>query len=157
MKSHPPLVCQALFEFETLWVSLMNSTAAKLLWREMTGERPKSFSNIRWFSKLWMLDQLHENWSRLLAFVERLKQGHMAEKTTTKIDAMLQDPVATRELRLGLAATMDVLKPLGLETCKWVPTRGRVVRMFRRSSPLVLFVTRGVGRCACLFHRQSRG
>lgn len=104
----------------------------------MTGERPKSFSNIRWFSKLWMLDQLHENWSRLLAFVERLKQGHMAEKTTTKIDAMLQDPVATRELRLGLAATMDVLKPLGLETYNLEGDRLEMLLLYRKITALIV-------------------
>ena len=45
------LMILTLQEFEHLWVRLFHSYGAKLAWKDLTGRKPKSYSETRWWSK----------------------------------------------------------------------------------------------------------
>ena len=46
------LVIPTLLEFGSVWIPLFrHSYKAKLLWKDLTGQRPRSYSEMRWWSK----------------------------------------------------------------------------------------------------------
>ena len=46
------LVIPTLLEFGSVWIRLFrHSYKAKLLWKDLTGQRPRSYSETRWWSK----------------------------------------------------------------------------------------------------------
>ena len=56
------LVIPTLVEFESLWIRMFRrSCKAKLLWKDLTGQTPRSYSETRWWSKWEVYHQLMDS------------------------------------------------------------------------------------------------
>ena len=94
-----------LLSFGSLWIHLFkHSHRAKLIWQELTGRTPKSYSETRWWSKWEAFEQL------LLQFgdVQQFLQEAETAKLAPQIRETLSDQESQINLQLQLAAIVDV-------------------------------------------------
>ncbi len=94
-------------EFGQWWISLFSHSAkAKLRWKEQTGERMKTFSETRWWSRWEVLHQLCLKFGDLQPFVDHNQD--LSPKTMARLRMILDDEDRLRDLQLELAAVVDV-------------------------------------------------
>lgn len=67
-------------EFSTPWLSLVqHHPSAKAMWRECVGGAMKGFSNIRWFSREEVCNELAENFSQLPNYIDALLEDGIGD------------------------------------------------------------------------------
>lgn len=96
-------------EFTRLWISLFaHSARVKLAWKERTGTSMRSHSETRWWSKWELLSQVSLYFGDVAPFLQQLPD--VSASTTQQLLAIIQHPERSRQLRLELAAVVDVGK-----------------------------------------------
>lgn len=103
-------------EFMTPWLDLIGgrdpNRGAQALWKATV--HPQSvpgFSTTRWYSKAEIMFVIAENFSRLPSFLAQLDELKYGDATRKKLHAILDSPQLNAQLKLELAAVLD-LKPL---------------------------------------------
>ena len=103
------LVIPTLLEFGSLWVRLFrHSHKARLLWKDLTGQRPRSYSETRWWSKWEVFQQLLVQFGDVERFLEEAKAANVGPQLLPQLQAILSDPQRQISLKLELAITIDV-------------------------------------------------
>ena len=96
-------------EFGSLWIRMFrNSCKAKLLWKDLTGRAPKSYSETRWWSRWEVYQQLMVQFGDLERYVEEAKDANVCPQILPQLQEILSDPQQHMLLKLELAATIDV-------------------------------------------------
>ncbi|KAK3725261.1 hypothetical protein QZH41_001278 [Actinostola sp. cb2023] len=96
-------------EFGSLWIRMFrNSCKAKLLWKDLTGRAPKSYSETRWWSRWEVYQQLMVQFGDLERYMEEAKDAKVCPKILPQLQEILSDPQQHMLLKLELAATIDV-------------------------------------------------
>lgn len=76
--------------FLTPWLKLMShSHRAKLMWKELIGEPPVLFSQVRWWSRMECAMQLAKNFNFLDEFVSKLENEDIGDASTKALRAVL--------------------------------------------------------------------
>lgn len=103
------LVIPTLLEFGSLWIRLFShSHKAKLAWQDLTGRKPKSYSETRWWSKWEVYQQLLEQFGDVARFLQEAEVEKIAPHIVSQLQAILSDPQRQVNLKLELAVTIDV-------------------------------------------------
>ena len=103
------LVIPTLVEFGSLWTKMFrHSCKAKLLWKDRTGQTPRSYSETRWWSKWEVYHQLMVQFGDVARFVEEAKDAKVCPQLLPQLQAILSEPQRPMNLKLELAATIDV-------------------------------------------------
>ena len=98
-----------LLEFGNLWVRLFShSHKAKLAWQDLTDQKPKSYSETRWWSKWEVYRQLLEQFGDVAGFLNDAEVENIAPKIVAQLRAILSDPQRLVDFKLDLAVTIDV-------------------------------------------------
>ena len=75
-------------EFGSLWIRMFrNSCKAKLLWKDLTGRAPKSYSETRWWSRWEVYQQLMVQFGDVLHGRSKGCKGLPADSSTTSRDS----------------------------------------------------------------------
>ena len=94
-------------DFSQWWVSLFaHSYKAKLRWREQSGSTIKTYSETRWWSRWELLQQACICFGDIRPFLEN--NNDICPKTMDKLRAIFDNEVRLRDLRLELAAVVDI-------------------------------------------------
>ena len=92
-----------------LWIPLFrHSHQAKLAWQDLTGRRPKSYSETRWWSKWEVYQQLFEQFEDVFGFLEMVKEKKICAQIVPQLLELMSDPQHLIDLKLKLAVTIDV-------------------------------------------------
>lgn len=103
------LVIPTLLEFGSLWIRLFSqSYKAKLLWKDLTGQTPRSYSETRWWSKWEVYHQLLVQFGDIKKFLEEAIAVNVGPQLVPQIQAILSDPQRLISLKLELAITIDL-------------------------------------------------
>ena len=103
------LVSPTLVEFGSLWTKMFrHSCKAKLLWKDPTGQTPRSYSETRWWSKWEVYHQLMVQFGDVARFVEEARDAKVFPQLLPQLQAILSNPQRLMNLKLELAATIDV-------------------------------------------------
>ena len=103
------LVIPTLVEFGSLWIRMFrHSFKAKLLRKDLTGQTPRSYSETRWWSKWEVYHQLMVQFGDVARFVEEAKDAKVCPQLLPQLQAILSEPQRPMNLKLELAATIDV-------------------------------------------------
>ena len=103
------LVIPTLVEFGSLWIRMFrHSCKAKLLWKDLTGQTSRSYSETRKWSKWEVYHQLMVQFGDVARFVEEAKDAKVCPQLPPQLQAILSDPQRLMSLKLELAATIDV-------------------------------------------------
>ena len=102
------LVTPTLQEFGNLWVRLFHSYRAKLAWKDLTGRKPKSYSETRWWSKWEVYKQLLEQFGDVPRFLQEAATEKIDPNIVRQLQDLLSDPESLVNLKLELAVTIDV-------------------------------------------------
>ena len=103
------LVIPTLLQFGNLWIRLFSHThKAKLAWQDLTGRKPKSYSETRWWSKWEVYQQLLEQFGDVAGFLQTAKAENIDLKIVLQLQDILSDPQRLVNLKLELAVTVDV-------------------------------------------------
>ena len=98
-----------LVEFGNLWIRMFrHSFKAKLLRKDLTGQTPRSYSETRWWSKWEVYHQLMVQFGDVARFVEEAKDAKVCPQLPPQLQAILSEPQRPMNLKLELAATIDV-------------------------------------------------
>ena len=102
------LVIPTLVEFGSLWIRVFrHSCKAKLLWKDLTGQTARSYSETRRWSKCEVYHQLMVQFGYVERLVEEAKNTKVCPKLLPQPQA-LSDPQRLMNLKLELAAAIDV-------------------------------------------------
>ena len=102
------LVILTLVEFGSLWIRVFrHSCKAKLLWKDLTGQTARSYSETRRWSKCEMYHQLMVQFGDVERLVEEARDTKVCPKLLPQPQA-LPDPQRLMNLKLELAAAIDV-------------------------------------------------
>ena len=85
-----------------------NSCKAKLLWKDLTGRAPKSYSETRWWSRWEAYQQLMVQFRDVERYMEEAKDAKVCPQILPQLQEILSDPQQHMLLKLELAATIDV-------------------------------------------------
>ena len=100
--------------FLQAWVALFShSPASRLVWQNLSGESIRSYSATRWWSWWEVLAQLHRLFRHVNVFLADLQS---CPSTVAKLKRVLEDPDEQTQLRLQLAITIDMGKPIVQKT-----------------------------------------
>ena len=103
------LVIPSLVEFGSLWIRMFgHSGKAKLLWKDLTGQTPRSYCETRWWPKWEVYHQLMVQFGDVARFVEEAKDAKVCPQLPPQLQAILSEPQRPMNLKLELAATIDV-------------------------------------------------
>ena len=103
------LLIPTLLQFGNLWIRLFShSHQAKLAWQDLTGRKPKSHSETRWWSKWEIYQQLLEQFGDVGRFLEMAKDAKFCAQIVPQLQAIMSDPRRLIDLKLELAVTIDV-------------------------------------------------
>ena len=103
------LVIPTLVEFGSLWIRMFrHSCKAKLLWKDLTGQTSRSYSETRQWSKWEVYHQLMVQFGDVARFVEEAKDAKVCLQLPPQLQAILSEPQRPMNLKLELAATIDV-------------------------------------------------
>ena len=98
-----------LLSFGSLWIRLFkNSHRAKLIWQELTGRTPKSYSETRWWSKWEVFEQLLVEFGDVEQFLQEADTAKFVPQIVPQIRETLSDQESRINLQLQLAAIVDV-------------------------------------------------
>ena len=102
------LVIPTLLEFGSVWIRLFrHSYKAKLLWKDLTGQRPRSYSETRWWSKWEVYQQIVMQFGDIGRFLIEAEAPKVGPQLLPQLQAILSDPVRLINLKLELAITID--------------------------------------------------
>lgn len=103
------LVIPSLVEFGSLWIRMFrHSGKAKLLWKDLTGQTPRSYCETRWWPKWEVYHQLMVQFGDVARFVEEAKDAKVCLQLLPQLQAILSGPQRPTNLKLELAAIIDV-------------------------------------------------
>lgn len=102
------LMIPTLLEFINLWIALFHSYRAKLAWKDLTGRKPKSYCETRWWSKWEVYKQLPEQYGDVQRFLQEAAAEKIAPNIVSQLQNVQSDPEALVKLKLELAVTIDV-------------------------------------------------
>ena len=103
------LVIPLLVEYGSLWIRMFrHSCKAKLLWKDLTGQTSRSYSETRQWSKWEVYHQLMVQFGDVARFVEEAKDAKVCPQLPPQLQAILSEPQRPMNLKLELAATIDV-------------------------------------------------
>ena len=103
------LVIPSLVEYGSLWIRMFrHSCKAKLLWKDLTGRTPRSYSETRWWPKWEVYHQLMVQFGDVARFVEEAKDAKVCLQLLPQLQAILSGPQRPTNLKLELAAIIDV-------------------------------------------------
>ena len=103
------LAILTLLQFGNLWIHLFSrSHQAKLAWQDLTGRRPQSYSETRWWSKWEVYQQLLEQLGDICEFLEKAKQKKICAQIVPQLLEIMSDPQRLIDLKLEPAVTVDV-------------------------------------------------
>jgi hypothetical protein len=109
---------QAVDELMAVYVSLVNqSHSAKCEWESLIGQAHR-FSNVRWHSRLEIVQQMWTDVDKLADFAKKCEDLKLAPKLVAKLQAMPTDEAGVRRLTLELAVITGTLARLVQMTCK---------------------------------------
>ena len=98
-----------LLSFGSLWIRpFKHSHTAKLIWQELTGRTPKSYSETRWWSKWEVFEQLLVQFGDVEQFLQEDEAAKLAPQIVPQIRETLSDQESGINLQLQLAAIVDV-------------------------------------------------
>ena len=87
------LVIPTLVEFGSLWIRMFrHSCKAKLLWKDLTGRTPRSYSETRWWPKWEVYHQLMVQFGDVARFVEEAKDAKVCLQLLPQLQAILSGP-----------------------------------------------------------------
>lgn len=129
-----------LSSFMTSWLELVGGRhphiGARDLWRETVAPQTvPGFSNTRWYAKAEIEFVLAENFNRLPGFVAQLEEHGYGDATRKKLQQTLEDPKTASELKLQLAAMLD-MRQLVRTTYELEGERLEVMLVFHRIEEL---------------------
>ena len=103
------LAIPTLLQFGNLVIRLYShSHQAKLPWQDLTGRRPKSYSEPRWWSKWEVYQQLLEQFGDVCRFLKMAKEKKICAQIVPQLLEILSDPQRLIDVKLELAVTVDV-------------------------------------------------
>ena len=103
------LAIPTLLQFGNLWIRLFShSDQAKLAWQDLTGRRPKSYSETRWWLKWEVYQQLLEQFGDVCGFLEMAKEKKICAQIVPQLLEIMSDPQRLIDLKLELPVTVDV-------------------------------------------------
>ena len=88
--------------------TVSHSYKAKLLWKDLTGQTPRSYSKTRWWSKWEVYRQLLVQFGDIKRFLEEASAASVGPQLVSQIQAILSDPEQMISLKLELAITIDL-------------------------------------------------
>lgn len=95
-------------EFSTPWLSLVqHHPTAKSMWQDSIGTSMKGFSNIRWFSREEVCNELALNFAALPGYVESLLKDEIGDALPKRMAEILAQNGSALELEL--ACNLDML------------------------------------------------
>ena len=98
-----------LLSFGSLWIRLFkHSHRAKLIWQELTGRTPKSYSETRWWSKWEVFEQLLVEFGDVEQLLQEAETAKLVLQIVPQIRETLSDQESRINLQLQLAAIVDV-------------------------------------------------
>lgn len=122
-------------EFSTPWLGLVqHHESAKRLWKEQIGSAMKGFSNIRWFSREEVCNELAENFACLSGYIDTLLEDEIGDALPKKMHEILSKQ--GKELQAELACNLD-MKPL-LTTCYTLEGDGLTILLAYRKLSTIL-------------------
>ena len=81
-----------LTEFGNLWIRLFSqSHKAGLMWKELTGRKPKSYSETRWWSRWEVYKQLMEQFGEVQRFIDDMVRENVAPQTSRQLVDFFSD------------------------------------------------------------------
>ena len=101
------LMIPTLQEFGHLWVRLFHSNRAKLAWKDLTGQKSKSYSETRWWSKWEVYKQLLEQFGDVPRFLQEAAADKIAPNIVPQLQDLLSDPESLVNLKLEIAVIID--------------------------------------------------
>ena len=103
------LVIPTLLEFGSVWIRLFrHSYKAKLLWKDLTGQRPRSYTETRWWSKWEVYQQILMQFGDIERFLIEAEATNVIPQLLPQLQAIFFDPERLINLKLELAITIDV-------------------------------------------------
>ena len=87
------LVIPTLLEFGSVWIHLFrHSYKAKLLWKDLTGQRPRSYSETRWWSKWEVYQQILMQFGDIERFLIEAQATNVGPQLLPQLQAIFSDP-----------------------------------------------------------------
>lgn len=100
------LIIPTVLEFGSVWIRLFRcSYKAKLLWKDLTGQIPRSYSETRWWSKWEVYQQTLMQFGDIERF---LPETEATNVIFLELQAIFSDPEQLLNLKFELAITIDV-------------------------------------------------
>ena len=94
------LVILTLVEFGSLWIRMVHhSYKAKLLWKDLTGQTPRSYSETRRWSKWEVYHQLMVQFGDVERFVEEANDTKVCPQLLPQLKAILSEQQRPSELK----------------------------------------------------------
>ena len=88
------LVIPTFLQFASIWIRLLrHSYKAKLVWKDLTGQRPKSYSETRWWSKWEGYQQILMQFEDIERLLIEAKAAKVGPQLLPQLQAILSDPV----------------------------------------------------------------
>ncbi|KAK3257641.1 hypothetical protein CYMTET_33283 [Cymbomonas tetramitiformis] len=123
-------------EFMTSWLTLVqNNNAAKQLWKSLTSQAMVGFSNIRWWSRQEVENEICLNFGLLPSFLAQLESDGVGDATTKKMASVYaKDPL---RLEVSFAAGYDGTLQLLRTTYELEGDRLEILLVYRRVEALL--------------------
>ena len=103
------LVIPTLLEFGSVWIRpFRHSYKAKLLWKDLTGQRPRSYIDTRWWSKREVYQQILMQFGGIERFLIEAEATNVGPQLLPQLQAIFSNPERVINLKLEFAITIDV-------------------------------------------------
>ena len=104
-----PFVIPNLTEFGNLWIPLFSqSHKAGLMWKKLTGRKPKRYSEIHWWSRWEVYKQLMEQFGNVQRIIDDVVRENVAPQISRQLVDFFSHLNKVISLKLELAALVDV-------------------------------------------------
>ena len=104
-----PFVIPNLTEFGNLWIPLFSqSHKAGLMWKKLTGRKPKRYSEIHWWSRWEVYKQLMEQFGNVQRIIDDVVKENVAPQISRQLVDFFSHLSKVISLKLELAALVDV-------------------------------------------------
>ena len=103
------LIIPTVLEFGSVWIRLFRgSCKAKLLWKDLTGQRPRSYSETRWWSKWEVYQQTLMQFGDIERLLPEVEATNVGPQLLLQLQAIFSHPERLLNLKFELAITIDV-------------------------------------------------
>lgn len=103
------LIIPTVLEFGSVWIRLFRgSYKAKLLWKDLTGQRPRSYSETRWWSKWEVYQQTLMQFGDIERLLPEVEATNVGPQLLLQLQAIFSHPERLLNLKFELAITIDV-------------------------------------------------